>query len=54
MEPIRILVVEDDPDFQYLIQQSLSEQSDFALICDNMNTDKNTALYEKMATEQDT
>ncbi|WP_433441914.1 response regulator [Pseudoflavonifractor sp.] len=32
MEPIRILVVEDDPDFQYLIQQSLSEQSDFALI----------------------
>ena len=32
MEPIRILVVEDDPDFQYLIQQSLSEHSDFALI----------------------
>lgn len=31
MEPIRIIVVEDDPDFQYLIQQSLSAQPDFAL-----------------------
>lgn len=31
MEPIRIIVVEDDPDFQYLIQQGLSAQPDFAL-----------------------
>lgn len=31
MELIRILVVEDDPDFQYLIQRSLSEHSDFVL-----------------------
>lgn len=31
MEPIRIIVVEDDPDFQYLIQQSLSAQPDFSL-----------------------
>lgn len=28
MEPIRILVVEDDPDFQYLIQQTLAGQPD--------------------------
>ena len=33
MEPIRIIVVEDDPDFQYLIQQTLSAQSDLALVC---------------------
>lgn len=32
MEPIRIVVAEDDPDFQYLIQQSLSAQPDFALV----------------------
>lgn len=32
MELIRIAVVEDDPDFQYLIQQSLSATPDFALI----------------------
>lgn len=29
MEAIRILVVEDDPDFQYLIQQSLMSNKDF-------------------------
>lgn len=28
MEPIRILVVEDDPDFQYLIRQTLVECPD--------------------------
>lgn len=32
VNPVRILVVEDDPDFQYLIQQSLSEHPDFVLI----------------------
>lgn len=32
MELIRILVVEDDPDFQYLIQQSLAAYDDLALI----------------------
>ena len=32
MEPIRIMVVEDDPDFQYLIQQTLSAQADLALV----------------------
>lgn len=32
MELIRILVVEDDPDFQYLIQQSLAPYDDLALI----------------------
>lgn len=31
MVPIRILVVEDDLDFQYLIQQSLAASSDFVL-----------------------
>ena len=31
MEAIRIIIVEDDPDFQYLIQQSLSAQPDLAL-----------------------
>ena len=31
METIRIIIVEDDPDFQYLIQQSLSAQPDLAL-----------------------
>lgn len=31
MELIRILVVEDDPDFQYLIQQSLASQDDLVL-----------------------
>lgn len=31
MEPIRIVVVEDDPDFQYLIRQSLSAHPDFEL-----------------------
>lgn len=31
MEPIRIVVVEDDPDFQYLIRQSLSVHPDFEL-----------------------
>lgn len=32
MEQIRIIVVEDDPDFQYLIQQTLSAQGDLAVV----------------------
>lgn len=31
MEPIRIVVVEDDPDFEYLIEQTLSAHPDFVL-----------------------
>ena len=31
MAPIRILVVEDDRDFQYLIQQTLAASPDFVL-----------------------
>ena len=32
MEQVRIIVVEDDPDFQYLIQQTLSAQADLAVV----------------------
>lgn len=32
MNQIRILVVEDDPDFQYLIRQTLAAQPDLALV----------------------
>ena len=49
MEPIRIMVVEDDPDFSYLIQLSLSEHSDFALIacCQDGESAHLTAVRER-------
>lgn len=40
MNPIRILVVEDDPDFQYLIRQSLAAHADLypVLFCQDGET----------------
>ena len=43
MEPIRILVVEDDPDFQYLIRQTLVEYPDLFPV--DFCRDGETAFY---------